>query len=233
MLVSGKNSCRVIIEKNLAIKEAFILESFNDNYFISELKKRKIKINYVAKIALNQLVSKNHQGIILSIEEFQYQDLEIICQENSFVVILDHIVDPQNLGAIIRSCEVFGVKAIIIPKNRSADINETVIRASAGAVFNIPIIRVTNLSQTIKMMKKNKYWIVGADVNGSEIETIDFKGSIGLIIGSEGFGLSQKIKEQCDFIVTISMLGKTGSLNASVSAGIIIYEAKKRRLNEI
>ena len=233
MLVSGKNSCLAVIQKNVFIKEAFISHKFSDKFLLSVLQKRKIKINFLDKNKLNELVSKNHQGIILKIDDFPYADFDLVFKENSFLVVLDHLVDPQNMGTIIRSCEVFGVDAVIIPENRGVLVNDTVIRVSAGAVFNVPIIKVINLSQTIEKLKNNHYWIIGADMQGSMLESLDYSNNIALVIGNEGKGLSKKIKEKCDFLAQIPMQGETGSLNASVAAGIMLYEASKRRNNEI
>ncbi len=168
----------------------------------------------------------SHQGIILYIEDFKYAELEdFIYEENAKVVILDHLEDPHNLGAIIRTCEAAGINGIIIPKDRSVGVNSTVMKTSTGALENVNLAMVTNLNQTIKKLKDNGFWIVGTDMEDSiDYREIDYSGKIALVIGSEGFGMSESVKKSCDFIARIPMNGKVNSLNASVAAGIMIYE---------
>ena len=145
--------------------------------------------------------------------------------DSSVIVILDHLEDPHNLGAIIRTCEAAGVNGIVIPKDRSVDINSTVMKTSAGALENVKIAKVVNLTQTINKLKDNGFWIVGTDMENSvDYREIDYSGKIGLVIGSEGFGMTKTVKDSCDFIARIPMYGKINSLNASVAAGIMIYE---------
>ena len=179
---------------------------------------------------MDKIVDGLHQGIILEVEDYEYCSLEkLINKENSFLVILDHIEDPHNFGAIIRTCEAANVDGIIIPKDRSVQVNSTVVKVSTGAIENVNIAKVTNLSQTIDFLKKNGFWIIGTDMNGKSYDKIDYCGKIAIVIGNEGKGMSKIIKESCDFIATIPMLGTTNSLNASVAAGIIIYEAVRKR----
>ena len=150
---------------------------------------------------------------------------EIISVPDATIVILDHLEDPHNLGAIIRTCEAAGITGIILPKDRSVSVNSTVMKTSAGALENVKISMVTNLNQTIKELKDKGFWIVGTDMNGQDYRTIDYSGKIAIIIGNEGKGMSSIISSNCDFIAEIPMYGKINSLNASVAAGIIIYEA--------
>ena len=152
----------------------------------------------------------------------------LVKSENSLIVILDHITDPHNFGAIIRTCEAAGVDGIIIPKDRSVQVNSTVIKVSTGAIENVKISKVTNLVNTINYLKKNGYWIVGTDMNGTNYTKLDYKGKIALIIGNEGEGMGRLVKDSCDFIASIPMIGRTNSLNASVAAGILIYEVVKQ-----
>ena len=149
--------------------------------------------------------------------------------DDDIVVILDHLEDPHNLGAIIRTCEVAGIRNIIIPKDRSVSVNETVMKTSAGALNHINLIMVTNLTETMKKLKKDGFWFVGMDMSGDNYKKIDYTGKIGLVVGSEGFGMSKLVEQNCDFIATIPMRGKVNSLNASVAAGIIIFEAMSQR----
>ena len=142
---------------------------------------------------------------------------------------MDHLEDPHNLGAIIRTCEAAGVDGIIIPKDRSVEVNATVIKVSTGAINNMSVARVTNLSRTIDELKKEGFWIVGTDMNGTSYDNIDYKGKIAIVIGNEGAGMSRIVRESCDFIASIPMIGLTNSLNASVATGIMVYEAVRQR----
>ena len=171
-----------------------------------------------------------HQGIIVNVPDYEYANIDdFIHKDNAFVVILDHLEDPHNLGAIIRTCEAAGVDGIIIPKDRSVEVNATVIKVSTGAISNMNVARVTNLSRTIDELKKIGFWIVGTDMNGTSYDEIDYKGKIAIVIGNEGSGMSRIVKESCDFIASIPMIGTTNSLNASVATGIMVYEAVRQR----
>lgn len=230
MYLYGKNVVKELIENNKTIQKAYVYKNFSDKNLILELKKRNININYLEKNQLDKLVKGLHQGIIVSVANYKYADIDtFINDDNSLVVILDHLEDPHNFGAIIRTCEAAGVNGIIIPKNRSVEVNPTVAKVSVGALERMKIAQVTNLSQTISYLKKQGFWIVGTDMKGTSYDEIDYKGKTAIIIGNEGNGMSRVIRENCDFIATIPMIGKINSLNASVSAGIIIYEAIKSR----
>lgn len=233
MYICGKNVAKEYLNGNERIKKVFLNNNFNDAEIMNLLKTKKIKIDYVDKRVLDNKTMENHQGIILEVDDFEYSSLnDLLNKENPLVVMLDHIQDPHNFGAIIRTCEAAGVDAIIIPKDRSVSINGTVIRTSVGASKYVPIIRVTNLVNTIKEMKKEGFWFFGTDMNGTNYSKLDYKGKTCLIIGNEGDGMSKLVKENCDFIASIPMIGKINSLNASVATGIIIYEAVRCR-NEL
>ena len=187
------------------------------------------------KIANN----KNYQGVIAFVPPFSYCEIEDILEyakgknEEPFVLILDGIEDPHNLGAIIRTAETAGMHGIIIPKRRSASVNSTVSKVSSGAVEYMKIARVTNITDAIDKLKKEGLWICGTDINTDKYYyNQDLTGPIGIVIGNEGKGISDKVKKNCDFLVKIPMMGRVTSLNASVSTGIIIYEALKQRLRE-
>ncbi len=230
MYVFGKNVALEILKKGEKIQKAYIYKDFSDKYIISALQKMKIRINYCEKFELDKLANGNHQGIILSVPDYEYADIsELINDPNALLVILDHLEDPHNLGAIIRTCEAAGVNGIIIPKDRSVSVNSTVMKVSAGALENIKIACVTNLNNTIKYLKDNGFWIVGTDMQGTPYDEISYEGKTGIVIGNEGNGMSKLVKESCDFIASIPMRGEINSLNASVAAGIIIYEAIKCR----
>jgi 23S rRNA (guanosine2251-2'-O)-methyltransferase len=233
MYVYGKNTVNEIIKNNTKIYEAYIYYQFKEKNLISELQKRNVSIKYVSKSELDKIAKGNHQGIIISIPDYKFLSLgELLdcASEIPFFVILDHINDPHNLGAIIRTCEAAGVEGIIIPKNRSASIDSVVMKTSSGAVSNVPICYVANINYAINEMKRRGIWIVGADMDNSSVyDKHDYKIPIGLVIGSEGFGISRLTKELCDFIIHIPMYGKINSLNASVAAGIIIYKIVEER----
>ena len=231
MLVYGKNVVKETLEKNINIKKAYIYDGFNDEKILSMLKKRNISIKFLTKNELNKIDNENNQGIIIDIPDFVYSDLDdLLISEKPFIVILDHIEDPHNFGAIIRTCESAGVDGIIIPKDRSVSINSTVMKTSAGALNNVKICKVTNLSRTIDELKNRGLWIFGTNVSNSiSYNSVDYDIPLALVIGSEGFGISKLINDKCDYIINIPMKGKVNSLNASVAAGILIYKIIEKR----
>lgn len=228
MYIYGKNVVNEAIENKKNIKKAYIYKKFNDKQILDKLK--NVETSYLEKYELDKLVSENHQGIILVVDDYKYFDIdELIKKGNATVIILDHIMDPHNFGAIIRTCEAAGIDGIIIPKDRSVQVNSTVIKVSTGAIDNVKISRVTNLVNTINYLKENNFWIVGTDMEGTSYTKIDYKGNIAIVIGNEGDGMSRLVKENCDFIASIPMIGKTNSLNASVASGIMIYEVVRQK----
>ena len=232
MYVCGKNVVREYLNSEEKIKGAIVFENFNDQEILKKLRLKTNNIKYVRKQEIDRMTKENHQGIIINVDDFKYSDLDDLKKENALIVILDHIEDPHNFGAIIRTCEAAGVTGIIIPKNRCVEVNATVIRTSVGASKYVPIVEVTNLTNTINELKKDGFWIVGTDMDGTNYTKIDYKGKTCLIIGNEGNGMSRIVRDNCDFIATIPMIGQINSLNASVAAGIVIYEAVKVR-NEL
>ena len=230
MYLYGKNVVKELIENNKTIQKAYVYKNFSDKNLILELKKRNININYLEKNQLDKLVKGLHQGIIVSVANYKYADIDtFINDDNSLVVILDHLEDPHNFGAIIRTCEAAGVNGIIIPKNRSVEVNPTVAKVSVGALERMKIAQVTNLSQTISYLKKQGFWIVGTDMKGTSYDKIDYSGKMAIIIGNEGKGMGKLVRESCDFIASIDMRGTINSLNASVATGIVVFEAIKCR----
>lgn len=224
MYIYGKNVIKEVINNPQKIKKAFIYKNFSDKTIIDQLNKNQIKIKKLEKTQMDKLVEGNHQGIILDIAPYEYYDIQNIINQN-LIIMLDHLEDPHNFGAIIRTSEAAGVGGIIIPKDRSVSVNPTVMKVSTGAIEKVPICQVTNLSQTIDYLKKNGYWIIGTDMEGTDYKKIDYSGKICIIIGNEGKGISNLISKKCDFIASIPMRGSINSLNASVAAGIIIFEA--------
>lgn len=223
MYVYGKNVAKEMLNKKEKINKAFLYTKFNDNEILSSLKKQNIKIKYLTRDELNKIESGNHQGIILEVDDYKYSSLDDL--NDDIIVMLDHLEDPHNFGAIIRTCEAAGVKNIIIPKDRSVKVTSSVIKVSVGAIENVKIALVNNLVNTIKELKQKGYWIIGTDMQGTDYRNIDYSGKIVLVIGNEGKGLSRLTEENCDFIASIPMRGKVNSLNASVAAALIIYEA--------
>ena len=216
MLVYGKNVLKELDIKK--IKKAYVAS----NNYLDYLKKNKIKFEYVDKNRLDKMVDGKHQNIVLEIYDYEYYTLDDI--NSDFIVLLDHIEDPHNLGAIIRTCECAGIKEIIIPKDRSCLVNETVMKSSAGALAHVKIIMVSNLNNAINRLKKANYFIYSADMNGVNYSEVDYANKKVLIIGNEGHGVSNLIKENSDYIISIPMYGRVNSLNASASAAILIYK---------
>ena len=226
MRVYGKNVAKEVIEKE-NIRKAYISKKFNDKEKIDKLRENKVQIKFIEKNILDKMEKGNHQGIILEIEDYEYNPLNEIEKED-VIIMLDHLEDPHNFGAIIRTVEAAGFKSIIIPKDRSVEVNQTVMKTSVGTLENVKIAKVGNLVNTIKELKEKGYWVIGADMNGEDYKTIDYTGKIVIIIGNEGKGMSRLVKENCDFIASIPMRGKVNSLNASVAAALIIYEAVRK-----
>ena len=238
--VEGRNAVLELLESGRDINKIFIAEGERHgtiNKIIAIAKERKIIINEIGKAKLNQMAqTENNQGVIAIVPPFDYCDIDDILEvakereEKPFILILDGIEDPHNLGSIIRTAETAGVHGIIIPKRRACGVNSTVAKVSAGAVEYMKIARVNNINEAINYLKEHDVWICGTDMNTDKYYyNEDFTGGIGIVIGSEGFGMSRLVKENCDFLVKIPMKGKITSLNASVSAGIIMYEVVKQR----
>lgn len=238
--IEGRNSVLELLESERDINKILISKGERHgsiNKIITLAKQRKIVIAEVERQKLNAISeTNNHQGVIAIVPPFNYASVEDILNEakskneDPFILILDGIEDPHNLGSIIRTAETAGVHGVIIPKRRAASVNATVSKSSAGAVEHVKIARVNNINETIKYLKEEGLWICGTDGDAKEYYyNQNLKGAIAIVIGSEGFGMSRLVKENCDFLVKIPMKGKITSLNASVSAGIVIYEALKQR----
>ena len=241
-IVEGRNSVLELLESNKDINKIFIAKGERHgsiNKIIAIAKERGVVTVEVDKRKLDEMsTNRNHQGVIATVPPFEYCDVEDILEEaknrneTPFIIILDGIEDPHNLGSIIRTAETAGVHGIIIPKRRAASVNSTVNKVSAGAVEHMKVARVNNINETIKYLKENDIWVCGTDMNTNTIYyEQDMTMPIALVIGSEGFGMSRLVKENCDFLVKIPMKGKITSLNASVSAGIVIYEIVKQKNN--
>ncbi len=230
MIVIGKNVATELLINNEKINKIYLFDNFNDENIMKLITKRNISVIYKTKEELFKIDNGNHQGIILDIPDYKYFELEDIIKNNGFIVILDHIEDPHNFGAIIRTCEGAGVDGIIIPKDRSVSINSTVMKTSSGALNNTKIVLVTNINSTIKKLKDSGYWIIGTSMDSKdEYYNFNYNFPLALVIGSEGKGISRLTEEACDALVSIPMKGKINSLNASVATGIVVYEITKHR----
>ena len=230
MLIYGKNSCLEYLKKGKRVKSLYLDRKFNDKNIASLIEKLKIKPYFYTKYELDELANENHQGIIIDAGEYEYCDLdEIIKEDNGFIVILDHLEDTHNFGAIIRTCVAAGVDGIVIPKDRSVSVNSTVMKTSVGGALNMKICMVTNLNQTIKYLKDKNYWVYAADMGNTSYTDVSYDGNVALVIGNEGKGVSDLVKKSSDYIVSIPISEKIESLNASVAAGIIIYEVVRQR----
>ena len=239
--IEGRNSVLELLESGKDINKIFVTRGEKHgsiNKILAIAKERKIIVVEKDKRQMDEMAQEeNYQGVIAIVPPFEYVEISDILDtakergEDPFVIILDGIEDPHNLGSIIRTAETAGVHGIIIPKRRAALVNATVNKASAGAVEHMKIARVTNITDSIEKLKKEGLWICGTDINANKYYyEQDLTGALGIVIGNEGNGISEKVKKNCDFLVKIPMKGKITSLNASVSAGIIMYESVEQRL---
>ncbi len=233
MLIFGKNSATAILEGHQKINKIYLSDNFNDKNIISLIKKINFSYEIKSIREMNNLAPGLNQGIIIDIDDYDYYDLDSLIKQAktpSFFVILDHIEDPHNLGAIIRTCEAAGVDGIIIPNKRSVQINSTVMKVSSGALDNIKVCLVSNIVDTMKKLKEKGFWMVGTKMEAPKTYyEIDYDMNVCLIIGNEGAGISSLVEKECDYIVNIPMIGKINSLNASVATGIIVFEILKKQ----
>lgn len=239
MKIEGKNPVKELLAGEHTIEKIVIINGTTD----AELRKlqkdardKGIKVEFADKKALDKLSETgHHQGVIAIYSDFKYANLdEIIKKEKAknkdlLFVILDEVLDPHNLGSVIRVAECAGASGVIIPNRRSASVNETVVRTSAGATAYMPVIKVSNLNQTIEELKKQNVWVYAADMDGGEMYKTNLKGDIAIVIGGEGTGVKLLTKKLCDGVISIPMFGEVNSLNASVSAGIVLYETIRQR----
>lgn len=219
MRVCGKNVFNELDYKK--VRKVLISNTFKDQEIIKKIKDNNLKYVITDSKIMDKML-KNNQGIIVEILDYEYKNIDII-QNDSLVLMLDHLEDPHNFGAIIRSCEARGVKNIIIPKDRSVLVNETVMKTSTGALERVNIIMVNNLVNAINKLKEKGYFIYAAEADGKNYKEISYADKVCLIIGSEGFGISKIVRKNSDEIISIPMKGKVNSLNASVSAGILLF----------
>ena len=240
LTIDGRNAVIEAFRSGKTIDKVFILDGCQDGPVSTikrEAKKKDVMIKYVTKERLDQISETGkHQGVIAYAAAYEYAELEDIFDkakqkgEDPFIIILDNIEDPHNLGALIRTANLAGAHGVIIPKNRAVGLTATVARTSAGALNFTPVVKVTNISKTIQELKDRGLWFVCADMGGTEMYKLNLKGPIGLVIGNEGDGVSRLVRENCDMIASIPMKGDIDSLNASVAAGVLAYEIVRQRL---
>ncbi len=239
--IEGRNAVLEAFRSGRTIDKLFVLDGCKDGpvqSIMREAKKHDTIVNFVTKERLDQLSeTKKHQGVIAMAAAYGYSTVdEILARaeekgEPPFLVLLDNIEDPHNLGAIIRTANLAGAHGVIIPKRRAVGLTATVAKASAGAINYTPVAKVTNLTQTIKELKEKGIWFVCSDMGGTTMYDLDLKGPIGLVIGNEGEGVGKLVKENCDFIASIPMRGDIDSLNASVACGVLSFEIVRQRMS--
>lgn len=222
MKVFGKNVFNELREDVSKIKKVYLANNFNDKDIINFIQNNKISYTMMDIKKMDKIVDGKHQGIIIEIDDYKYVDYQNMINDN-VVVMLDHLEDPHNFGAIIRTCEAAGIKSIIIPKDRSVAVTPTVMRTSSGALEYVNIAQVNNLVNTINYFKDNGFFVYAADMDGKNYKQVNYADKILLIIGSEGNGIGRLVKQNCDEILAIPQYGKVNSLNASVAAAILIY----------
>lgn len=239
MKIEGKNPVRELLKTDETIEKLMIANGTTDpeiRKFQQIARDKGIKVEFVDKRALDKVSETgHHQGVIAFYTDFKYSDLDNTIREaraegkDILFVILDEVLDPHNLGSVIRVAECAGATGVIIPNRRSASVNETVVRTSAGATAYVPVIKVNNLNQAIEKLKQENIWVYASDMDGEEMYKTNLKGDIALVIGGEGTGVRELTKKLCDGVISIPMFGRVNSLNASVSAGIVLYEAVRQR----
>ena len=239
-VIEGRNAVIEAFRAGKTVDKLFVLEHCKEgsmNTVLREAKKHDTVIHYVKKERLEQMSETGkHQGVIAYIAAYEYASVDDILKkaeekgEPPFIVLLDDIEDPHNLGAIIRTANLAGAHGVIIPKHRAAGLTATAVKASAGAINHTPVAKVTNISKTIEELKDKGLWFVCADMGGTTMYELDLKGAIGLVIGNEGKGVSRLVKDKCDFVASIPMFGDIDSLNASVAAGVLAYEIVRQRM---
>ncbi|MFR8169621.1 MAG: 23S rRNA (guanosine(2251)-2'-O)-methyltransferase RlmB [Marvinbryantia sp.] len=239
LTIEGRNAVIEAFRSGKPIDKLFVLDGCQDGpvrTIIREAKKHDTLLQFVAKERLDQMSETGrHQGVIACAAAYEYAEVDDILKiaeekgEPPFLFLLDGIEDPHNLGAIIRTANLAGAHGVIIPKRRAVGLTATVAKTSAGALNYTPVAKVTNLAKTIEELKQKGIWFVCADMNGTPMYDLDLKGPIGLVIGSEGEGVSRLVRENCDFIASIPMKGDIDSLNASVAAGVMAYEIVRQR----
>lgn len=240
-MIEGRNAVQEAIRSGKPIDKLYVLDGCTDGpirSIVRAARKKDVLIQFVKKERLDQISQTGkHQGVVAYTAAYEYSDIEDMFRlaeqkgEDPFLILLDEIEDPHNLGAIIRTANLAGAHGVIIPKRRAVGLTATVAKTSCGALNYTPVAKVTNLSKTIEELKERGLWFVCADMDGERMYDLNLTGPIGLVIGNEGSGVSKLVKQHCDFVASIPMKGDIDSLNASVAAGILAYEIVRQRLH--
>lgn len=240
LVIEGRNAVNEALKAGRSIDRLFIQDQKSHDgpikAIIAKARQKGIVVRFESKENMERRSEGHkHQGVIAYVAAYDYVSVEDILQkaadkgEPPFVMILDGVEDPHNLGAIIRTANIVGAHGVIIPKRRACGLTETVVKTSAGAIEYTPVCKVTNITQTIEFLKKQNIWVVGADMSGDMMYDVDMKGALAIVIGGEGSGLSKLVRESCDFVAQIPMSGEITSLNASVASAVLMYEAHRQR----
>ncbi|MGM0754409.1 MAG: 23S rRNA (guanosine(2251)-2'-O)-methyltransferase RlmB [Bacillota bacterium] len=237
--IGGRNPVMEALKSGRDINKIWIAEGSQKGsiqQIVGLAKESNVMVQYVPKKKIEQMVPENHQGVVASVAAYQYAEIDDLFHrakqkgEDPFIIILDELEDPHNLGSIMRTADAAGAHGIIIPKRRAVGLTSTVAKASTGAIEHIPVARVTNLSRAVDELKERGVWVAGTDAKGKQdFRQLDGTLPIGLIIGSEGKGMSRILRDKCDFLVQLPMIGHVTSLNASVAASILMYEVYRKR----
>ena len=239
MKIEGRNAVLELLKTDKTIDKILIMNGMRDNEsrsVINAIRSKGCKFQFVEKAIMDkETETRRHQGFIAFVSDYVYADFDEMLnklqdKKDAFIVVLDGVEDPHNLGSILRVSECAGVDGVIIGKRRSAQVNETVMRVSEGSANHIDVARVTNINNTIDALKENGFWTYALEIGGSNIYKTDLKGRIVIVVGGEDTGVNRLTKEKCDAIITIPMLGKVNSLNASVACGVAVFEALRQRL---
>jgi len=238
MIIEGKNSVLEALKSGMTINKMFVQKNLTDNasnQIIKIAKDAGVRIDFVNKELLDNKTKNRHQGFICDVVDFKYAELEEVFdlakekEEDPFIVMLDGVEDPHNVGAIIRTCECAGVHGIIIPEHRACLVNDTVVKTSAGATANMKVVKVGNLNNTIQTLKDRGVWVFCLETGGSKMTKTNLTGPIAIVVGSEGKGVSKLTRQNCDETISIDLKGKINSLNASVASAIVVYEIVRQR----
>ena len=236
MIIEGKNSVYEALRGDVTFNKLLISNTTGANNIVALAKEKGVKVEFVDRKIVDKYSNGNCQGVIGFVTDYKYYSVEDILDvakikgKDNFIVLLDGIEDPHNLGSIIRVCECAGVDGIIIEEKRACAVTDTVVRVSAGAVNHTKIARVTNLNNTIRMLKEKNIWVYGCELGGQDVYQSNLTGNIAIVIGSEGKGIGKLTRELCDEIVTLPMFGKVNSLNASTATSVVVFEAVRQRI---
>lgn len=241
-MLAGRNAVMEALKGSSRINRLMVADGSSEGSIrelIAVAKEKGVPVQFLERSKLDSMAKGiRHQGVLAQVSPVEYVELEDILskarekQEDPFIILLDELEDPHNLGAILRSADAAGAHGVLIPKRRSCPLSATVAKTSAGAVEHVPVARIGNIVQTIKALKEEGLWVAGADMDGKNYYEADLTGPLLLIVGSEGQGIGRLVKEQCDFIVRIPMLGAINSLNASVAGSVLMFEVTKQRLSK-